>query len=449
MGIAARFAVHMGIWVAVVAAGAGLALVWMNGQAVDQGVREFGVDALRWVEAGSPAPAPDSFTVLRGTEIYEAPVAFEGAADTEPALVWRPMRMSDTDAGGAGRPSVAVPLRRLQDLTGNLVVLVGVVVLALAAVSLGVAFRVGKAVAAPLDGIMGDLSRISRGDLDRPTRSGESGVGEIAILGRAVERMRMALGAAREKEAEAGRRQHEVAVAAEIREALLPSELPQPDGYSVAAFLAESPEIGGALYDVAEGPGRLDCLVTGVAGIGMPAALVGSSARAVLRQELERAADPLEAFFAANRAVSRDMRSGMFVTALLVRLEPASGAMTIISAGHEVPLIRLGPDGRGSLVSCEGFALGFDEGPVFEKTLEARALFLEPGDRVVLATTGALEAENPDGEALGEMRFLAACRKEALGDGNGGGLRAILSRWTGPEGQMDDAAVVTLTRLPS
>ena len=96
----------------------------------------------------------------------------------------------------------------------------------------------------------------------------------------------------------------------------------------------------------------------------------------------------------------------MYVTALCAVIEPGANEATIACAGHKIPLVRYSAAASNLLtLQPEGIALGFDKGAIFDKNLEIQRVPIEPGDRLVLANTGPVLVENPDGTEFGEKAF--------------------------------------------
>jgi serine phosphatase RsbU (regulator of sigma subunit) len=190
-------------------------------------------------------------------------------------------------------------------------------------------------------------------------------------------------------------------------------------------------------------------LVGEVSGRGVPAALVGATARAYLRAELERVGEVADAFHRANRWIAEDVRRGMFATALYALLDPAQGRVTVACAGHKIPLLRVcSADGQLRVVQPEGIALGFDKGPVFERRLQVVEVPIEPGDRLVMTNSAPVRIRNAAGEELGEKAFYVRVRKHSVADTTQflRALRRDLEAYAGEDGFQEDISIVTLTR---
>ena len=300
---------------------------------------------------------------------------------------------------------LVVPLEYGGDSEDLLGLIMGIVLAVLVGVA-GTSFLVAKQVSQPLEKLVNDIRQISKGDFSHRTRVKAGG--EIALLARTVDRMASNLAEAQDAEIELGMKEREMEVAGEVREALLPQSTPQVAGYDIAGEHHGSPEPGGDFHDFVETvDGCIGLLVCGVSGKGVPGALVGATARAYLRTELASCGEDVEgALKRVNRSLAGDVRRGMYVTALYALMDTRTGTVRLACAGHKVPLIRhSAADGKLHSYQPDGIALGFDEGPVFDRTLQITTFSLEPGDRIILANTGPVQVCNEDGESVGEKGF--------------------------------------------
>ena len=170
----------------------------------------------------------------------------------------------------------------------------------------------------------------------------------------------------REQEAEAATRQRfeqELEVARLIQQNFLPKELPDLPGWQIAAFYRPAREVGGDFYDVIPLPdGRVGFVVGDVTDKGVPAALVMSATRSVLRASAQRLIEPGEVLERVNEHLCPDMPEKMFVTCLYGVLDPESGHLRFANAGHDVPYVRTA--GGIEELRARGMPLGADAGHV-------------------------------------------------------------------------------------
>jgi serine phosphatase RsbU (regulator of sigma subunit)/anti-sigma regulatory factor (Ser/Thr protein kinase) len=264
------------------------------------------------------------------------------------------------------------------------------------------------------------------------------------LAGQAAPALRVAQ-LVREQEAEAATRQRfeqELEVARLIQQNFLPKELPDLPGWQVAAFYRPAREVGGDFYDVIPLPdGRVGFVIGDVTDKGVPAALVMSATRSVLRASAQRLIEPGEVLERVNEHLCPDMPEKMFVTCLYGVLDPESGLLRFANAGHDLPYVRTA-DGVIEL-RARGMPLGLMPGMSYEE----KEATLEPGDSVLLHSDGVLEAHDDERDMFGAPRL-----KETMGRGPGGRemidhVLSSLAAFTGPDAeQEDDITMVTLQR---
>lgn len=195
----------------------------------------------------------------------------------------------------------------------------------------------------------------------------------------------------------------ELEVARELQRQLLPDAAPEVPGYAFAHSYRTANEVGGDYYDVQRLPdGRVVLVVADASGHGMAAALLMAIANATLHTALDLDPDPRAVATLLNRALVRTGGRRDFVTLFYALLDPASGRLDYLSAGHPFPLLRR-RDGRVEEIGEGGLPLGLRT----DLELAAASATLEPGDLLVLYTDGLPEALGADGEAFGFERLRA------------------------------------------
>ena len=209
----------------------------------------------------------------------------------------------------------------------------------------------------------------------------------------------------REQEAEAATRQRfeqELEVARLIQQHFLPKELPDLPGWQIAAYYRPAREVGGDFYDVIPLPdGRVGFVVGDVTDKGVPAALVMSATRSVLRASAQRLIEPGVVLERVNEQLCPDMPEKMFVTCLYGVLDPASGHLRFANAGHDLPYVKTA-DGVVEL-RARGMPLGLMPGMPYEE----KEMTLAPGDSVLLHSDGVVEAHDPERGMFGFPRLEA------------------------------------------
>lgn len=173
-------------------------------------------------------------------------------------------------------------------------------------------------------------------------------------------------------------------------------------GLDLDAVLEPAQAIGGDLYDAFVLPdGRVVFLVGDVTGKGPSAALFMAVSKALAHSLLRRGGVPLNVIVEAlNDELVDSSASVAEVTMLCGIIDPATGHVELVNAGHENPLIRRA-DGSLDDVPMEG-GLPLCTLAGFPYPLETRDL--APGDALVIITDGVREAQNAAGGFFGSDR---------------------------------------------
>ncbi len=218
----------------------------------------------------------------------------------------------------------------------------------------------------------------------------------------------------------------ELQTVANIQRMLLPAEIPEIPGLSLAASYETSRWAGGDYYDFFPlGDDRFCLLIADVSGHGTPAAVVMAILHAIAHGVSDSPRSPgafLEHLH--QRLHTRYLRdSGNFVTAFYGIYHAVDRTLEYANAGHNPPRLKRCRDGSiGSIDGEGGLPLGLFPDQQYATGLAQ----LEPGDQLVLYTDGITEAMNHAGEQFGVDRLdeaLHTCRQDAQGL-----IEAVLSR---------------------
>lgn len=185
----------------------------------------------------------------------------------------------------------------------------------------------------------------------------------------------------------------ELSVASSIQKKIIPNVLPQIDGYDLAGTNIPSKEVGGDYYDCFKmSDGRYALVMADVAGKGVPASLLVSTLNASLKAYLDVNYPLSDLAVKLNKVIYNASPPDKFITFFISILDPETGELDIINAGHN-PALLLRKDGNLEKIEAGGVAFGmFDMGLPFE----GQKLLLEKGERLLLFTDGIPEAMNID-----------------------------------------------------
>jgi serine phosphatase RsbU (regulator of sigma subunit) len=181
-------------------------------------------------------------------------------------------------------------------------------------------------------------------------------------------------------------------LAAEIQRRLLPGSYTcETDRFTVAGWLEPANAVGGDTFDYALNRDTLHLSVTDAVGNDVNAALLASVLLGSLRNSRRRGADLAGQARTGNDALAAHAHVGQFVTGQLARVDLRTGSMTVVNAGHPLPL-RV----RGGRVQEIDLAVDMPFGLYPGRAFTVRRLQLEPGDRIVLVTDGMVERNAED-----------------------------------------------------
>jgi sigma-B regulation protein RsbU (phosphoserine phosphatase) len=201
---------------------------------------------------------------------------------------------------------------------------------------------------------------------------------------------------------EKGRMDRELEMARRVQSSLLPDHVPDFSGWEFAARWQPAHEVAGDYYDFAPCQDQKTGLVIAdVTDKGMAAALFMALTRSAIRANVCGAATPAEGISGANRLVCAESTRGLFVTLFFGLLDPASGEITYVNAGHNPPLFYRAAEDDLSLLKATGMPLGIDQAAAYSQ----RTIHMQPGDFLVLYTDGITEAFDEQGSEFGMERL--------------------------------------------
>src|SRR5215204_4080281 len=149
----------------------------------------------------------------------------------------------------------------------------------------------------------------------------------------------------------------ELRLARSIQQASLPKEVPTIEGWQVTPYYQSAREVGGDFYDFhLLSEGHVGLVVGDATGKGVPAALVMSSTRSMLRALARASNSPGEVLEQVNDLLVSDIPANMFVTCFYAILDPESGSLTYANAGHDLPYLHR--NGDAEELRARGMPLG-------------------------------------------------------------------------------------------
>jgi sigma-B regulation protein RsbU (phosphoserine phosphatase) len=238
----------------------------------------------------------------------------------------------------------------------------------------------------------------------------------------------------------------EMEEARRIQRQLLPTSLPQLEGWELAFSWQPASGVGGDCFDaIVLTPTRIALSIADVVGKGIPAALLMSNLQAAVRAFATPTTEPRELCHQVNRILCGHIAEGRFISFCYCIIDTEDGTLSYCNAGHYPPIV-VHADGSVDRLTAGGAVLG-----VFpDSSYEQGSTILAAGARLVLYTDGITEAQTKTSgidEEFGEERLVdlsvthRGCGAPVLEDR----LRAAVTSFTGGRFQ-DDATLIVVSR---
>jgi sigma-B regulation protein RsbU (phosphoserine phosphatase) len=240
--------------------------------------------------------------------------------------------------------------------------------------------------------------------------------------------------------------EQELTLAQETQKSLLPRTLPEYENYRVFALSKPTRHVGGDLYDFPTLPGSGDLLgvLADVAGKGLAAALLSSMILGCLDMQLRAGTKPGEALNQLNKYLCEKSASNRFATLFLFLIN-AAGDGQYISAGHPPAYLFRAATGEIEELPSNNLLLGAFDSIAYQSA----PLSLLKDDVLVVYSDGLIEAEDADGEMLGEERAKEVIRREARSGAEHleSKLLETIADFTRGHAQTDDITLVIVERM--
>ncbi|MBN1188175.1 MAG: SpoIIE family protein phosphatase [Dehalococcoidales bacterium] len=247
------------------------------------------------------------------------------------------------------------------------------------------------------------------------------------------------------------RKKVELDAARQIQLSFLPESTPVLREFQIGAFSLPALEVGGDYYDfIPISEGKWGLVIGDVSGKGFPAALFMAVSRICIRSNAMGGNTASEAIIKANRIISQDSSSGMFITLFYSVLDLQNRKLRYVNAGHNPPIVLSGngPNHGGSikLLEAKGIALGVLD----DIELEEMEMDLNPDDIIVFYTDGVTEAINAKNEQFGETRLaeLISMNRHLSATDLVDKIKNVIMDFTRGEPQFDDFTLFALKVSP-
>ncbi|MDA0258617.1 MAG: SpoIIE family protein phosphatase [Cyanobacteria bacterium] len=251
----------------------------------------------------------------------------------------------------------------------------------------------------------------------------------------------------------------QLSIGAEIQAQLLPDHCPVIEGVELAARCRPAFQVGGDYYDfIPTRPeligrrrerGRWALVMGDVMGKGVPAGLLMTMLRGMLRAEVLSGLPPDRILHDLNQLAQEDLaQSHRFVTLFYSDFDPRTRRLRYANAAHNPPLLWRAERRSISRLDAAGLLIGLQP----EADYGLGEVRLDPGDVLLYYTDGVTEAPGLTGDRFDEARLIrsldSACRS---GQGSQGILDTLferLDRFVGADRHLEDDASMVVLKVP-
>jgi phosphoserine phosphatase RsbU/P len=276
-----------------------------------------------------------------------------------------------------------------------------------------------------------------------------------------------------ERQARLMRFKRELEIGREIQLSFLPRQVPSPAGWDVATRFRPALEVAGDFYDAFLLPhGYLTLVIADIVGKGVTAALfmaiIRSLFRALFQQNYfqspvgESASGTTLPFSFIDRGallnavrltnaylISNHADTYAFATLFAGVLDPMSGRILYVNAGHNPPLV-IATDSSGHKVRDQLHPTGPAIGLMANADYHLAETNLKVGEGLFAYTDGVTESRNTAGEEFGIAGLIHLLEngfnssQELLG-----AVEAAVIAHTGETEAFDDVTMMVIRRLPA
>tara|TARA_B100000579_G_scaffold426544_1_gene433926 strand:+ start:713 stop:2092 length:1380 start_codon:yes stop_codon:yes gene_type:complete len=250
----------------------------------------------------------------------------------------------------------------------------------------------------------------------------------------------------------------QISIGGEIQGQLLPDSCPTVEGIELAALCRPAFQVGGDYYDFIPTRPELDgrrlergkwaFLIGDVMGKGVPAGLLMTMLRGMLRAEVLTGLPPDRILHDLNQLAINDLsQSNRFLTLFYSDYDPRSKKLRYSNAAHNPPLLWRSKSKKVLRLDSSGLLIGLQK----DSEYISREIFLEPGDALLYYTDGVTEAQGYTGERFDEKRlidvFNCFAKKDLSAQEILQKLFKKLDGFIGPENNLDDDASMVVLRV--
>ena len=250
----------------------------------------------------------------------------------------------------------------------------------------------------------------------------------------------------------------EISSGAEIQSQLLPDYCPIIFGVDLAAHCRPALQLGGDYYDFMslktnisakqKEKGRWALVIGDVMGKGIPAGLLMTMLRGMLRAEVMTGLPPDRILHDLNQLAIDDLdQSHRFITLFYSDYDPRTKKLRYANAAHNPPLLWKSAEQKIVKLDSDGFVLGLQN----DAEYQCGQIQLKKNDAILYYTDGITDTSNALGERFDEERLIKSfsklCNKTLKSKEILNKIFKILDEFSGKNRQLEDDASMIVFQI--
>ena len=239
----------------------------------------------------------------------------------------------------------------------------------------------------------------------------------------------------------------ELEIAREIQLNLQPIQIPESPLLSIATFYRPARVVGGDFFDIVQpNDDRMISIVGDVSDKGISAALYATYTQSMFQSFSQTGLSPADIFNNLNGLISKRLREGDFITAVIAFFNLAENSVTIARAGHNWPLYYCAQTRTIAELKPRGMSIGLVENEQFSDYLEEEKIYLRQDDFLLLYSDGVTEATNSQNRMFETSGLKSAIAESAheSSDVIIGQINSRLHQFVTSDELQDDATMVAI-----
>ncbi|MCL6472245.1 MAG: GAF domain-containing protein [Firmicutes bacterium] len=201
---------------------------------------------------------------------------------------------------------------------------------------------------------------------------------------------------------------HDLRIATEVQKNILPRVRPEVAGLDIGFMCKPAKQIGGDYFDfIPLDKGKVGIAIGDVSGKSLPAALLVSMHKYILRSAAANTDSVISPLRALNQILWEDTSPEVFVTTIYGVYNPATANFVYANAGHLPPLYF--SNGVTKYLWSPQTPLGIQQ----NLFIEQQQVKLRKGDILVLLSDGVTDMRNSRGDCYGFERLRRLVKKFA------------------------------------